>query len=170
MMRPRWYAVQCQPHRERTAAVYLAGQSFDIFLPYRKRTRRHARRIEAVKAPYFPGYLFVNLDVGSQPWRDINATVGVVRLVSNGDQPAPAPRGVVEALRDACKPDGLLDWQPGFHLGQRVRVNEGPLTGLIGELNSLSDAGRISVLLDMFGGRVPVFLPRAHVVPADSSL
>lgn len=166
----RWYAVHCQPHRERIAAQNLAERSWDVFLPCREKTRRHARRIETVRAPFFPGYLFVCLDIGRQRWRDINTTFGVVRLVSQGDRPTPAPRGVIEALQNACNEQSLLAWLPPLQPGDKVKVALGPLAGLIGELDRMTDAGRVSVLLDMLGGRVPVFLPRAHVVPAETNL
>ena len=55
----RWYAVQCKPNKERTATQQLANQGIRSFLPVREKTRRHARRIERVRVPLFPGYLFV---------------------------------------------------------------------------------------------------------------
>ncbi len=166
----RWYAVHCQPHREHGAAVHLANQSFDVFLPYREKTRRHARRIDTVRAPYFPGYLFVALDLTRQRWRCINSTYGVVKLVSNNDKPSPAPFGVIEGLRNVCSPDGVVVWRPQLQLGQKVRVLIGPFTDFVGELDHLTDAGRVSVLLDLMGGKIPVFLPHSHVAPADSCL
>jgi len=166
----RWYAVQCQPHRERGAAIHLANQDFQVFLPCREKTRRHARKIETVRVPFFPGYLFVELDLTRDRWRSVNGTFGVSRLVMQGEWPAPAPRGVIEALRDTCDESGLLRWQADLTLGQPVRVLTGPFTDFIGELDQLSDTGRVRVLLDILGGRTPVFLPRAYVVPAESCL
>ena len=46
----------------------------------------------------------------------------------------------------------------------------GPFADLVGQLDQLSDAGRVRVLLDIMGGRTPVFLPRNYVVSAKSSL
>ena len=166
----RWYAVQCQPHRERGAAVHLANQNFEAFLPYREKTRRHARKIETVRVPFFPGYLFVRLDLTRDRWRSVNGTFGVVRIVMQGERPAPAPRGVVEGLKDACGEDDMLCWQAALTLGQSVRVLTGPFTDFIGELDQLTDTGRVRVLLNIMGGGVPVFLPRAYVASAESCL
>src|SRR5215475_12563612 len=93
---PRWYAVQCQPHREHVASRHLANQGFGVFLPLRKKLRRHARRVDSVQVPFFPGYLFVQFDKGKHRWRSINGTLGVTRLVMQGECPAPAPEGIVE--------------------------------------------------------------------------
>lgn len=166
----RWYAVHCQPHREKGAAAHLANQHFEVFLPCREAVRRHARKIETVRRPFFPGYLFVHLDLTRDRWRCINSTFGVVRIVTQHEKPAAAPRGVIEALRDACDADGLLQIQMKFTLGQTVRVLQGPFADFVGEIDRLSDAGRVRVLLDIMGGRTPVFLPRHCVVPADSCL
>ena len=163
----RWYAVHCQPHRERVAALNLKNQDFTIFLPQREAIRRHARKIEKVRRPFFPGYLFIRLDVTRERWRSINSTLGVVRLVMQNDRPAPAPEGVVEGLQAAADERGILRIKAELKLGQKVRVINGPLMELVGELDQLSDSDRVRVLLDMMGGRTRVFLPRDYLVPAD---
>ena len=139
-------------------------------MPRREKTRRHARKIETVRAPFFPGYLFVHLDLTCQRWRSVNGTFGVSRLVMQGDRPAPAPHGVVEALIDACGEDGVLRWQADLAVGKPVRVVVGPFSDLIGELEQLTDAGRVRVLLNIMGAGTPVCLPRTYVVPAESVL
>lgn len=166
----RWYAVQCQPHRERMAASHLRNQGFSVHLPLREKSRRHARRIETVRTPFFPGYLFVRLDLGRDFWRSVNGTLGVVRLVMQGDRPSPVPVGIVEALIEACDGDGLLHWMCELVPGQSVRVLSGPFAELMGELEHMTDAGRVRVLLNIMGGRTPVMLPRENVVPAESCL
>lgn len=166
----RWYAVHCQPHREGGAANHLANQQFEVFLPRRERVRRHARKIETVLRPFFPGYLFIRLDLSRDRWRCVNSTFGVVRIVMQNDRPAAAPQGVVEALRDACDEKGLLRWEAKLEPGQKIRVVMGPFAEFVGELDELTEAGRVRVLLDIMGGHTPVFLPRNFVVPANSPL
>lgn len=167
---PRWYAVQCQPNRERAAALHLANQTFQTFLPLRNKTRRHARKIEAVRVPFFPGYLFVELDLARDRWRSVNGTFGVARLVMQGDLPAPAPRGFVETLQSACAAIDVVEWRADLTVGQAVRLLTGPFAGLVGELNRMIDSDRVRVLLEIMGGHFPVSVPRYDVVPADSIL
>ena len=166
----RWYAVHCQPHREKGAAAHLANQHFEVFLPCREVVRRHARKIETVRRPVFPGYLFIRLDLTRDRWRCINSTFGVVRIVMQNERPAAAPPGVIEALKAECDEGGIFRWQPSLVPGQAVRVVMGPFADFVGQLDQLSDAGRVRVLLDIMGGRTPVFLPRNFVVPANSCL
>ncbi len=168
---PRWYAVQCLSHREAVASAHLQNQNFPVFLPRRQKTRRHARKIDVVLAPFFPGYLFVQLDLKRDQWRSVNGTYGVSRLVMQGDVPASAPPGVVEALRDACDENGILRL-PDDQLtpGQSVRILTGAFADFVGEIDRLDDAGRVRVLLDIMGGGVPVVLPKGSVVPASNNL
>lgn len=166
----RWYAVQCQAHRESRAEENLARQDFAVFLPRRQKTRRHARKIDRILVPFFPGYLFVRLDLTVDPWRSVNSSFGVVHLVMQGEAPAPAPRGIVEALISACRDDSVVAWRAELAPGQKVRLLDGPFAGLIGQLDRISDVERVWVLLEIMGGRTPVFVPRQSVVPANSSL
>lgn len=164
----RWYAVHCQPHRESAAAAHLKNQDFAVFLPKREKIVRHARKIEKVRRPFFPGYLFLNLDLDRERWRSINSTVGVVRIVMQNERPAPAPIGVIEALKAACGDDDILHVNADFSIGQKVRVIGGPFADFVGELDQLTDVERVRVLLDIMGGRTRVVLPREYLAPADS--
>lgn len=166
----RWFAVQSLARRETWAARHLSNQNFSVFLPCRRTTRRHARKLETISAPFFPGYLFVHLDLSRDRWRSVNGTYGVARLIMNGDLPAPVPKGVVEALLDASDAEGLLHGHTQLRIGQIVRVLEGPFTEFVGQLDRLDDGDRVRVLLDIMGGRVPVILPCDSVEPVSRSL
>lgn len=118
--------------------------------------------------PYFPGYLFVGFDAGITAWRPINGTVGVARLVTNRERPTAAPPGIIEALIERCNDSDILEWHPALKPGDRIRVAAGPFSDLIGRLDALDGASRVRVLLNLLGGHIPVWLPRASVVPAES--
>src|SRR5437016_11201899 len=80
----RWYAVHTLPLRETYAEGHLRNQGFATFLPKRHKTVRHARKLRAVEAAFFPRYLFVVLDLARHQWRSVNGTYGVSRLVMRG--------------------------------------------------------------------------------------
>lgn len=154
----RWYVVNTRPHAEARAAFHLERQHYRVFLPRIARTVRHARKTRQVLAPLFPAYLFVNLDLSCEPWRSVNGTFGVARLLMEDETPRPVPRGVIEALRarmESCD-DGL----PVLRIGQAVRVCEGPFMDFVGTLERLDASGRVRVLLDMLGRSVAVTLQR----------
>ena len=98
-MSARWYVVQTHTHAETKAAAHLVRQGFIAYLPRYLKRRRHARRIETVAAPLFPRYLFVTVDMVCQRWRAIHSTIGVARLVCNGEDPVAVADNIVETLR-----------------------------------------------------------------------
>ena len=146
----RWFLVYCQPNRETLAAAELANQGFSTFLPRLRRTVRHARRFREKLSPLFPRYLFVRLTAAA-PWRSINGTRGVVRIVQYGALPEPVPVGIVEALMAQVDEEGLLASVDSLSTGQRVEVTSGPLAGLKGDLAVLDPDGRVELLLHFMG-------------------
>ena len=96
-------------------------RDFDTYLPKRKRTVRHARRIRTVSGAYFDNYLFVSLDVRKQRWLQINSTVGVRKLVMSDGMPVPVPSGVVESLILSTDDDGILHSEKLLQIGNKVQ-------------------------------------------------
>jgi transcriptional antiterminator RfaH len=161
-----WYAVHCTSRRENYAALHLTRQNFDVLLPVRLATRRHARRLETVRGPFFPGYLFVAFDPARTCWRAINGTRGVVRLVGCGDAPTPVPMRVMTALKSECDTDGLLSRRPDYAEGQPLRVVAGAFAAIVGTFDRLDEGGRVRLLLEMMGGARTARLPAEYVVAA----
>jgi transcription antitermination factor NusG len=82
-----------------------------------------------------------------------------------GERPCPAPHGIVESLVAVADAEGVLQLGSNLKVGAAVRLAAGPFADQLGILDRLDDAGRIRVLLSMFGQQVPVCLSRAHVLP-----
>jgi transcriptional antiterminator RfaH len=148
--------VHTLPHREFEAANQLQAQRIEVFLPACRKTVRHARRFRTVRAAFFPRYLFVRLNPDRDPWRCINGTYGVSRIVMGGSRPAPVPVGVVEDLLNLLDGDGLISMRPALRVGQTVRILSGPFAEAIGQLVDVDENERVEVLLEMMGGRVSV--------------
>ena len=152
----RWYVAQTLPKREFGAAKQLEFQGFETFLPVAMKTVRHARKFRTVKAPFFPRYLFVRLNLSRDRWRSVNGTFGVSSLIMEGERPKPVPHGVVEGLEGFSEAEGLLSFAPLMQPGQKVRVLTGPLANHIGKLIEADEQGRVQILLQMMGGSVVV--------------
>ena len=162
----RWYAASTLPHREARAALQLENQGFRAFLPKRVKTIRHARRLMDVTAPLFPRYIFVELDLTRQPWRSVNGTFGVSSLIMQGERPHPVLPGIVETLLASADGDGIVQFHEDLEIGSTVRLLAGPFADELGVLARLDDKGRVRVLLEIMGGRVPVETRREFVVAA----
>lgn len=160
----RWYAAQVQPRKEQLALAHLRRQHFVTYCPTIERTRRSRNQSVSAAEPLFPGYVFVALDCQREPWRSINGTIGVLRLVSFGLQPAMMPRGFVEQLQNLADGDGQVRFEEVLQPGAGVRIIGGPFDGLCGSLASSGARERVTVLLQMLAGETKVTLPRASLI------
>jgi transcriptional antiterminator RfaH len=167
-LHPRWFVAHTHPNAEAKATLHLNRQGFEIYFPRYLKRRRHARRVEIVAAPLFPRYLFVAVDLAAQRWRSIYSTVGVTRLVCNGDDPTPVPDGIVEALKSREDAGGFikLDCRPSFRTGDKIRVLDGAFSSCLGLFEGMAERDRIAILLDLLGRKVRVVLDADLIVAA----
>lgn len=161
----RWYAVHTLPRCETTAEAHLSRQGFVTFLPRIVRTVRHARKLERVRAPLFPRYGFVQLDLARQRWRSVNGTSGVASLVMGRELPIAVPVGIVEALIACMNGEGIVDLDHGFRPGDAVRLIAGPFAGQLGILTRLDERGRVEMLLSLMTGKVRAQVARDMLEP-----
>ncbi len=153
-----WYAVHTHAQSEEKAAQHLRNQSYEVYLPRYLKSRRHARKTDLVKAPLFPRYLFVKIDMNLHRWHSINSTVGVAHLVRYGSDPVPVPQEIIEAIWCHENENGVvvIDPRSRFNKGDSVRLLDGPFTDVVGLFDSATDDHRVMVLLDLLGRQVKV--------------
>jgi len=158
-----WYVAATQPGKEGAAEVNLQRQGFRSWMPRQIRVVRHARRRVEKSVPFFPGYIFVSMDIECQRWRSVNGTFGVRSLVMEGERPLHCPTGLVEGLQALVDERGVFN--VGIGPGDTVRVVTGPFAELVGTLVRLDSAGRARVLLRLMRGEVAVTLNTGSLVP-----
>lgn len=163
-----WYVAEILQRREALAQRHLARQGFASFCPRFSKTRRHARRVDCVLAPVFPGYMFVRFDRNRDQWHSINGTFGVKRLVgtSSAGRPQAMPATAMRALFARCNGDIISGLFTALEPGQQVRIVSGPFADRLANVERLDDHGRVRVLLDILGGQTPLALPLSAVGPA----
>lgn len=162
----RWFVVHTQMRAEEKALWHLTNQDFEVYLPCYLKKRSHARKVEIVKAPLFPRYLFVRLDTAADRWRSVNGTIGVSYLVTNGRQPLAVPDGLVEALREKEGADGTIPFDtPRFTPGQEIKIARGPYAELLCRFEKMADRDRVVVLLSLLGRDVKAVVALESVGP-----
>lgn len=164
MANMRWYVAATAVHRESHAALNLSRQGFGVFLPRRRTTIKHGRKMTTKHTAYFPGYVFTSLDLERDRWRSVNGTYGVRSLLPNGEHPAPAPVGFVEMLIAATDSNGLVDLSASLAPGAKVKPVAGPFSNCMGVLEKIDSGGRVQVLLRIMNGIIPVRMNRADLV------
>jgi transcriptional antiterminator RfaH len=145
----RWIVVNTQPHRERLAGEHLGRQGFASYCPKILRTIKHARRVENVLRPIFPGYLFVEITPDMQRWQAIGSTIGVRSIVRRGQDLSFLDVGFIDSLKRR-EVDGMIA-RPAvpYAIGQSIKIAGGPFDGLVAEIIRLPERDRLMVLMDI---------------------
>lgn len=159
----RWYVVQALARREPIAKMRLEAQGYRIFLPQMIKTVRHARKMRQARVAVFPGYLFVAFNPLKDRWRSINGTIGVARIITANEVPAPVPRGIVETLVSHMDNFGICRFDHDLKEGQKVRIVSGPFAHLIGQIATLDGKGRVRVLLKIMSNEILTTLDQSSL-------
>jgi len=154
----RWYLVQCKPNAAQIAVHNLENQSFGTFLPLQEITKRKGKIFQQQIRPLFPGYLFVQIDPRKGPWRQLNSTRGVARLVRLGAEPSVVPNEIVEALMARCDAQSILRQtsETQLHAGNQAQVTRGPFSGFIATISDIEPNNRINILIEIMGQETKV--------------
>jgi len=94
--------LQYKSNSHRLALRNLHRQGFETFLPMQDVTQRHSTKFVQQRRPLFSGYMFVSFALDTAPWRKINSTVGVARLVSFDGQSKALPPDLIAGLMARC--------------------------------------------------------------------
>jgi transcriptional antiterminator RfaH len=158
MYETSWYLAQLKPNARRIAERNLRRQGFETFLPLLDVTRRKSTTFVNELRPLFPGYLFIGFTPNATPWRKINSTQGVSRLVSFDSMPKVIPSALVFELRNRCDGDGKLMSFSEPEIGTTVKVTTGPFTDFVAKVEKIDPDKRVWVLLEIMSQTVTVKL------------
>ena len=95
--------------------------------------------------------MFVAFDPASAPWKQINCTIGVSKLVSFGAQLNPVPLNFISGLMLRCDADGKLLPSKELKKGDSVQLFAGPFTDYIAKVETIDSNQRIWVLMELMG-------------------
>lgn len=149
-----WYTIRSKPRKEEVLWRQLRSHGFEVFFP-RLKVQPVNPRSRKWK-PYFPGYMFLNVDieeVGQSTFQWMPHSIG---LVSFDGEPATVPDNLVHAIRKrveeiAAAGGELFD---GLKRGDKVRINDGPFAGYEAIFDTrLPGSERVRVLIQMLSDR-----------------
>ncbi len=162
-----WFAVRVRSNFERQVRMMLTGSGFDTFLPTYRQRRSWSDRIKEVEVPVFPGYLFCRFDL--QDRLHLLKTPGVVSLVGVGRTPEAVSDEEITAVRSIVEKTLTARPWPFLHVGQKVRINKGPLTGVEGFLVEFKSSYRVVVSISLLQRSVAAEVDGAWVDPECAS-
>jgi len=142
----KWIAAYTKPRHEKTVKVTLELNGFEVYLPMFKERRKWSDRKKWVEFPLFKSYLFVKTK--EKYSLDILETNGIVRIIKFGNNIATIQDSIIDSLKvmiDGGYKPTPIDY---FIKGDPVKVKEGPLKGLIGEVVRLDNDNRLVFRID----------------------
>ena len=131
----QWYVVHVRSRHEFSVTERLVKSGIDAFLPMVEKLRRWKDRNKLIGFPLFPGYLFVNIPKSNTIKLTVLKIPGVVRFIGlTPGEPEPVPSEQILSLKKLVESKETLDPYPYLKEGNRVRIMDGPLTGVDGIL------------------------------------
>ena len=146
-----WFLIQFKPNAHRVAERNLNRQGFKTFLPLQETTKRSSLRFLNTLKPFFPCYLFVSVQPSTSPWRKINNTVGVSRLVCFNGKPKPIPAPLVTQIMSRCDQFGKFIPYNSFVKGDAVELIEGAFAKLVATVETVDSEKRVWIMMELMG-------------------
>jgi len=160
-----WYVIRSKSNKEDFLAKQLLAYGIEVFYPCVrvKPVNPRARKLKA----FFPGYLFVHVDLKTVNSSTLHWMPGAVNLVSFEGAPASVPDALIAAVErkvqqiNASQESSLKDLKPG----DVVTIEHGPFAGYEAIFDGhVSGRERVRVLLEFLQKRqIPIELGEKQV-------
>jgi transcription antitermination factor NusG len=158
-----WFAVRVRTRAESTVKEFLTVRGIETLCPTYPERRRYTDRIKTVEAALFPGYLFCNIDRFDR--FPVLSSPGVDYIVGFGREPQPVDLAEILAVQAVMRSGILAKPHPFLRVGQRVRVESGPLVNLEGILLATKSENRLILSISMLQRSIAAELDSAVVRP-----
>jgi len=157
----RWSVAHVKSRQDKSFAHDLAQAQIPYYLPLaEKRTRRRDNgKIRKSLMPLFPGYVAVAL-----PWEEWDRayeTRRVANLIPVEDQEQFVQE--IKRIERTLTSDVPVTLAPTYALGQPVRVKDGPMMGLEGEVVQHKGETMFIIRVHMFQQAVKVELDEVYL-------
>jgi transcription antitermination factor NusG len=158
-----WDALRVRSRHENLVASHLQARGFESLLPLYKCRRRWSDRFKEMQLPLFPGYVFCRFNQLNR--LPILTVPGIVHVVGVGRTPLPIDETEMSAILTAVK-SGLPSrpW-PFLQIGNKVRIEYGPLSGVEGILLGFRGHQRLVLSVTLLQRSVAVQVDEAWITP-----
>jgi transcription termination/antitermination protein NusG len=181
-----WYAIHTYVGHEekvrenilhRARSLGATDNIYQVVVPTEEIVERgSSNKEEVVKRKLFPGYIFVQMDLGdsveepNEAWEVVRYTPGVTGFVGTSTHAVPLSKEEETRMMGTLGITGSREAPKikiSFTVGDMVQVTSGPFadfTGVVSDVNP--ERGKLKVLVSIFGRETPVELDFSQVVRA----
>lgn len=149
-----WYVMHSKPRKETLLRERLRVQRIEVYLPSLrvKPVNPRARK----EQPFFPGYLFIHVDLERIPLSELRRIPGATGIVSLGGEPAVVGDSLIQTIQKQIENITGSHNQSvvRFQTGDWVVINDGPFANYKAMFDCrLSGQARVRVLLELLQGQ-----------------
>ncbi|WP_321344782.1 UpxY family transcription antiterminator [uncultured Draconibacterium sp.] len=146
-----WYAVYTKTNFEKRIKGYLNQQNIECYLPVHKTLKQWSDRKKWIEEPLFKSYIFVR--VSNVEFFNVLNIPGVFSYVSFGGKPQTIPDYEIENVKIFVEQGDqeVILTREKIASGMKVRIQHGPLKGVIGEVVQMSGHSRIMIRVESLG-------------------
>ncbi|MFO7623863.1 MAG: transcription termination/antitermination NusG family protein [Anaerolineales bacterium] len=149
-----WYALRTKPRKEDVVWKQILDREYPVFYP-RLKVNPVNPRSKKIR-PYFPGYMFVKLDLEKSGLTAFQWMPHTTGLVSFGGEPAAVPESLIHAIRERVEEisaaGGIVF--DGLKQGDSVVIDHGPFEGFEAIFDMrLPGTERVRVLLQLLSNQ-----------------
>jgi transcription antitermination factor NusG len=161
----KWYAIYTRPRWEKKLSEQLSEKGIEHYLPLVKSLKIWSDRKKWVQEPLFKSYLFVH--VNKTEYLPALQTPGAVRYITFEGRAVSIPDVQIEAIRSFIESgEELITTLPEMKIGDRVKVNRGPLKGLEGTLVEFHQKKRVRIMIEGIRQSLHIKVPQSYLEPA----
>lgn len=160
-----WYALKTKPQREFVVRDQLRTRGIETYLPLWHSTTM--REVKHKLAPFFPTYLFANVDLTVTSLSSLVYMPGMNQVVMCDGLPVRVEQTVITAIAEQISKleDGVRD-AAGNRLtyGDRVTITGGVFEGYEAIFDKYLAAGdRVRLLIDFLQKQTPLSIERSLI-------
>ncbi|MCF8566023.1 transcription termination/antitermination protein NusG [Alicyclobacillus tolerans] len=166
----QWYVIHTysgyenkvkQNLESRVQTMAMGDKIFQILVPTEEELEVKNGKKRVVQRKVFPGYVLVEMIMTDDSWYVVRNTPGVTGFVGSaggGSKPVPLLPTEVRAILGHMGVEAVRT-KVDFELGEIVRITDGPLADMVGNIEEINaDQRKLRVLVSMFGRDTPLEL------------
>lgn len=158
---------------ERSAATELAHCFEEILVPSEQVTEKRGKRTVKMTKKFFPGYIFVKMDLTKEAWHLVSNTPRVTGFLG-GKTPRPVHQREIDRMLGKAEPEANKVEvkteeviEVNYRVGEQVRVKTGAFANFTGDIEEINqDKRKIWLSVSIFGRPTRVEVEFSEVEPA----
>ena len=150
----KWFLLKTKTRQEKRAIENLQRQHVECYCPEVLVERIFRGKKSKIIELLFPGYLFVNFQNPASSVDFVKNTRGVQSFVIFGASPALVPFEVIQELKEKTKTQENILISSVPKKGDKLKVIDGPFSGISVVFSQPNGADRAEVLLNMMNHQI----------------